>query len=92
MHWKKNCIINDVFLYVPILYEPEASARTNNAIGKMIASLTIFFFMCLFFTSWKRPRGQIMHKAIGTIFGHLWDLPKLRLRTDLSRDISRITG
>ena len=48
--------------------------------------------MCLFFTSWKRPRGQIIHKAIGTIFGHFWDLPKLRLRTDLSRDISRITG
>ncbi|MSR80142.1 MAG: DUF1501 domain-containing protein [Gemmataceae bacterium] len=30
--------------------------------------------------------------VLGTIFGHLWDLPKLRLRTDLGRDISRITG
>ncbi len=28
--------------------------------------------------------------VLGTIFNHLWDLPKLRLRSDLGRDISRI--
>ncbi len=30
--------------------------------------------------------------VLGTIFGHLWDLPKLRLRADLGRDLLRITG
>jgi len=31
-------------------------------------------------------------QVLGTIYGHLWDLPRLRLRADLGRDLVRITG
>jgi hypothetical protein len=29
---------------------------------------------------------------LGTVFNHLWDIPKLRLRADLGRDLSRVAG
>jgi hypothetical protein len=29
---------------------------------------------------------------LGSIFGHLWDVPKLRLRADLGRDLSRVAS
>ena len=31
-------------------------------------------------------------RLLGTVFGHLWDIPKLRLRADLGRDLARVTG
>lgn len=31
-------------------------------------------------------------RLLGTIFNHLWDIPKLRLRPDLGRDLARVTG
>jgi uncharacterized protein (DUF1501 family) len=30
--------------------------------------------------------------VLGTIFGHLWDMPRLRLRTDIGRDLAKITA